>query len=646
MYYYEIWVGSSKFQGNSPLTYSSDERLQVGQVVSVPLRNKATMGFVARETRANKALAPKIKSVLDATATTVPNENLRLHEWMLEYYPASGGATSNLFLPPELPTSKDTTIISHKDISVSDLPALTADQAQALEKIRDQNSGTILLHGETGSGKTRIYIELANDAISHGKSVVILTPEIGLTPQLLRSFEDIFQNRVLILHSNLTTAQRRNAWYQIVTATEPLIVIGPRSALFAPLKHIGLIVVDEAHESTYKQEQAPYYHATRVASQLARFHSARCILGSATPLVQDAYIFQEKQMPVIRMRELATGEKVEPKIAVVDMKDRNQIKKSPILSNQLLEEIEQYTSNGQQALLFLNRRGSARMILCQNCGWQAVCNRCDIALTYHADQHLLRCHTCGLTEPVVHSCPECHSTEVVYTSPGTKSLEEEAKRLFPSLKIQRFDSDNLADEKLEKHFAKLQDGSIDIIVGTQLVTKGLDLPHLGLVGVINADSGLAFPDFTAEEKTYQQLRQVLGRVGRHQKSTSVVIQTYNPDNPLLTTVINRDWQGFLQSQLEERQLFGFPPFMHMLQLKVARASRTSAQTSGHKLVELIQENIPGVAIRGPSPQLHEKVNNSYNWQVIVSSKQRSRLLKVIEILPSGWHHNIDPVDLM
>lgn len=646
MYYYEIWVGSPKFQGNTPLTYSSEKKLGIGEVVSIPLRNKTVLGFVVQPIPVDSSLAPKVKPIHANTEILLPEANLQLHKWLMDYYPAPSGATSGLFLPPELPKAKDADVVNPKESVLRELPNLTTDQEEALKQIHSHEAGSILLHGETGTGKTRVYIELAKESLEAGKSVVILTPEIGLTPQLLRSFEEIFQNRVVILHSNLTTSQRRKLWYQVAGSTEPLIVVGPRSALFAPIASIGLIVVDEAHESAYKQEQAPYYHVSRVASQLARLHNARCIFGSATPLVQDYFVFSEKNMPIVRMQKLATGAQNPPNIAVVDMKDRTQLSKSSMLSKQLLSKIEEHTEKGQQALLFLNRRGSARMVLCQNCGWQAICERCDIALTYHGDQHILRCHTCGLTKPALSSCPECKSHDIIYTSPGTKSLEEETKRLFPALSVRRFDGDNLADEKIEKHFAKLYSGDVDIIIGTQLVTKGFDLPKLGVVGIINADSSLSFPDYMAEERTYQQLTQVIGRVGRHKDKTSVVVQTYHPENPLLTTIITKDWSTFMQNQLAERKLFGFPPFYHMLQLKVSRASRTSAESAGEKLAETIRHSVRGVVVRGPSPQLHEKVNNQYNWQLIISAKERSKLLEVIKLLPSGWYHNIDPIDLM
>lgn len=648
MHYYEIWVGSQRFHSDKPLTYSSQQKLSIGEVVEVPLRNKQVMGFIAKQVTLDISLVAKIKSINAASGVILPAQSRQLHTWLTSYYPAPTGTTTNLFMPPSLPkdTKEHPATDKLKSKTSSTLPTLTDEQEQAINQILAGESQTTLLHGGTGTGKTRVYIELVRNAIRMGQSAIILTPEIGLTTQLARDLSAVFPTQVLVIHSNLTPAKRRDIWYNIASTTEPLIVIGPRSALFVPLQNVGVIAVDEAHEQAYKQEQAPYYQATRVAAQLARLHNAQCILGTATPLATDYYLFEQKKMPIIRMEKNATGTITPPEITIIDLKNRDETKRSTIISATLIQEIQKTSEAGKQTLLFLNRRGSARMILCHDCGWQALCPHCDIALTYHDDEHSLRCHTCGFRQNAVTKCPSCEGNEILYQTPGTKSLEEEVKNLFPHLVSQRFDGDNVAADKLERHFKSLVEGGVDIIIGTQLVTKGLDLPQLGLVGIINADASLNFPDYTAEEKTYQLLSQVIGRVGRHQKSSTVVIQTYNPDNPLFTIIRKKDWRNFLDQQLLERQQFGFPPFYHLLQLKVARASRSSAQTTSQKLVDQIRTTTRGVIVRGPSPQLHEKVRGTYNWQVIVSAKQRQKLLDIIAYLPNGWLHNIDPSDLM
>ena len=644
MYFYKIWVGSPKLHAITPLTYTSNTELSVGQLVSVPLRHQSSMGFV-HEISEGLSGSKKVKLINDSTATILPEKSRQLHEWMRAYYPAPCGMITNLFLPSSLPKDKAREVDANTTTSTT-LPPLTKDQTRALTQINSSKHGTILLHGATGTGKTRIYLELAKQSLKINKSVIVLTPEIGLTPQLLKSFTEVFPAQVIVIHSNLTAAKRRDTWYTVANAEQPLVIIGPRSALFAPLPKIGLVVIDEAHDQAYKQEQTPYYQANRVGPKLAHLHQALCVLGTATPSITDYYLLGKKQIPIVRMQQLASGKVEEPKISIVDLKDREELAHSPMISKSLAKAIENHIATRQQALLFLNRRGSARVILCQSCGWQAVCPTCDISLVYHDDQHRLRCHTCGFSQALLTRCPDCQSSDIIYHTPGTKSLEQEAKRLFPELRIQRFDSDNLADEKLEKHFTQLVDGAVDIIIGTQLVTKGLDLPNLGVVGIINADTSLNFPDFTAEEKTFQQLSQVIGRVGRHQKPSTIVIQTYNPQSPLLSQVTTKDWVGFLDQQLTARQQFGFPPFNQLLQLKVTRATRASAQTAALKLISDILSQKKHIVVRGPSPQLHEKIRGKYHWQIIVSSKQRQELLNIIEELPSGWQYNIDPTNLM
>lgn len=641
MYYYEVWIGSPQFHSSKALTYSFDHQLRPGEIVEIPLRNKTAVGFI--DNVVSTPTGMKIKAIVKTSGITLPPKSLALHRWLKDYYPAPSGSISNLFLPPQLPKAiKERLKAEAKTIK---LPPLTKEQTQALHEIEQITKGSIMLHGDTGTGKTRLYMELAQEAIAQGKSVIVLTPEIGLTPQLEREFAATFSAQVVTLHSNLTPAQRRDRWFQIAQSTEPIIVIGPRSAAFSPLNNIGLIVVDEAHEHTYKQEQAPYYQTSRVAAQLARLHSCRCIFGTATPLVSDYYLFEQKKMPIIRLTQLAKGGITPPKIDIVSLKNRDGVQKSASLSNPLLQKIETALGHRQQVLLFLNRRGSARLILCQSCGWQALCPHCDIALTYHQDHNQLLCHTCGYKRPLVTSCPTCKSTEVLYNSPGTKSLAQEVKALFPSSSVQRFDSDNLADEKLERHFESLVDGKIDIIIGTQLVTKGLDLPRLGVVGIINADMNLNIPDYTAEEQTFQLLIQVIGRVGRHHNDTNVVIQTYNPDNPLFKLVAHKQWREFYQQQIEQRKVFGFPPFFHLLQLTITRSSQNSAITAGSKLSEQLRASKHYV-VRGPSPRLHEKVRGKYHWHIIVGAKQRDKLLEVINDLPSGWQYNLDPVNLL
>lgn len=644
MYFYEVWVSSQRYHGDKPLTYSAEELLSEGAIVAIPLGRQKALGIISKVVNKPKFVTKPITKVV--TTTAIPTELLKLHEWLLEYYPGPSGLVTQLFLPSSLGTAarskKESRISPSK--SASSLPALTSEQSSVVETII-KHPGSYLLHGDTGTGKTRVYIELTKSAFTDKKSALILTPEIGLTPQLVNGFEQSFPGRVITVHSTQTPAERRDSWQRIHDTTEPLVVIGPRSALFTPLKDIGLIVVDEAHDSAYKQEQMPYYQATRVAGRLAFLHDARFVLGTATPLVHDYFTFAAKNLPILRMTQTATPT-TEPTVEVGDLRDRDQFSRSPWLSNTLLSQIEASLNNHTQSLVFLNRRGTARLVLCQNCGWQAVCPHCDLPLTYHGDHHHLRCHTCGYTTTPPATCPTCSSTDIQFKSVGTKTIVDEVARLFPKAVIQRFDSDTKKADRLEQHYEAIKQGEVDILVGTQMLSKGLDLPKLAVVGVVIADTSLYFPDYTAEERTFQMLRQVIGRVGRGHTEGSVVVQSYYPDSPTIQTAVQKDYETFYETQLKERELYRFPPYYFVLKIGVERASQSAASKAAQDLAaDLLQLGLQ-IELSGPAPAFLERMAGRYHWQIIIKAKQRTELLKIIANLPKNCSYDIDPSNLL
>lgn len=646
MYFYEVWVSSSRYHGNKPLTYHCDEKLSPGTVVVVPLQKQTVPGIIDKMVK-----KPSFKTqpiVRTVSLTTLPSTSLQLFEWLSSVYPAPSGSLIQLFLPSSLLTINKPSKVEPLEDRIVKLPPLTEDQSRAIDGITRAKSGEpVLLHGDTGTGKTRVYIELTIQQLRQGNSVLILTPEIGLTPQLVRMFEDVFGKQVVSIHSNLTPAKRRDTWLRILESPEPLVVIGPRSALFAPIQKLGLIVVDEAHDGAYKQEQLPYYQSSWVAARLAKLHNARLVLGTATPLVTDYFTFQAKNLPIIRLTQPAikdTHAKLVTK--VIELQDQSKFSKSRWLSDILLSELSRAIGQGNQSLLFLNRRGTARVILCQQCGWQLLCPNCDLPLTYHADYHQARCHTCGFTTVPPAECPICSGTEIVFKSIGTKLIVSEIERLLPNARVQRFDSDNLKAERLEQHYESVKDGKVDIIVGTQLLTKGLDLPRMGLVGVILADTSLYIPDYTAEERTFQILNQVIGRVGRGHLAGTVVVQSYHPDNTSINAALKKDYSTFYATELLERKAFMFPPYCYLLKLTCARASRSAAKTASDKLYRDIRTNFRGIAIIGPSPTFYEKQRGKYNWQIVVKAKRRRILLDIIAGLPANWSYDIDPTNLL
>lgn len=646
MHYVEVLVASNSYHGDEALTYGSDIPLVEGTTVLVPLRNRRVSGIVLRAV--NKP-AFTVKPVVGTQINTpIPKASMLLMEWLSNYYPAPSGAIVSQFLPSNL-LIRGANVSAQSAPKISsplDLPPLTSEQTAAMQVLSDPKQRSFLLHGDTGTGKTRIYIELAKRALADNKNVLVLTPEIGLTSQLAQSFNEVITQPVLVMHSNLTEKERRTLWLQVMESTEPLVVVGPRSALFAPFNNLGLIVVDEAHDTAYKQDQAPHYHGLRVAGKLAELHQAQLIYGSATPLVSEYFVAKARGLPIIRMTTPAAGTSHDTNIITVDTRDRSQYSRNPYLSDILLEKITEGLSNKEQSLVFLNRRGTARVVLCQKCGWQALCPNCDLPLTYHGDNHSMRCHTCGYHTSGLTSCPSCSTTDIVYRSVGTKALADSLQALFPQARVQRFDTDNTKDEKFESHYHAVKSGDVDILVGTQMLVKGLDLPKLSTVGVVAADSSLYFPDFTAEEQTYQLLTQVVGRVGRGHRKGSVVIQTYNIGGKALQAVLNKNWDEFYKQQIAEREQFKFPPFVYLLKLSCSRKSQNSALQASNKLLRSLLSLGLKVEIIGPSPRFKEFSRGEYSWQLIVKSRDRKNLLTIIDNLPSNWIYDIDPTTLL
>ena len=463
---------------------------------------------------------------------------------------------------------------------------------------------------------------------------------------MLEIFTKTFGDRAVITHSEMTPAQRRGVWLRASRSNHGLVVIGPRSAIFSPLKNIGLIVLDESHDSAYKQEQSPYYQTSRVAAQLASLHKATLIMGSATPAIIDYFAFDKKSLPIIRMNQQAIKATQPTEILIIDHKDKNNFSRSPWLANKLLDAIHLATENGEQSLLFLNRRGSARLVMCQTCGWQALCPHCDVPLTYHQDQHSMRCHSCEFSGSVPTSCPECHASELIFKSIGTKALESELTRLFPNARISRFDRDTDKLLRLHKQYQSIHSGDVDIVIGTQTIAKGLDLPKLSVVGIVQADSGLQVPDFTATERTYQLLSQVSGRIGRGHRAGKLFVQTYEPASPLISMALNKDYTAFYKHELTQRQLYNFPPFVHMLKIICNRGSSKAAMTACLNISDKIKTLDIQARIEGPTPRFIEKTHGRFAWHLVVKSKQRSDLTKIISILPANCSYNIDPSDLL
>lgn len=645
MHYYEVAPTQMIRPGSSVFTYEHEESLSVGQIVTVEVGRKQLLGIIMRPTSKPDYETKKISTILEGKV--LPSQLLRVGEWMSSYY----GTHLSLVLQTILPRGLQKTRRARKPTSQKALRertnfVLNKTQSAAVEQIRQASPGTILLHGITGSGKTAVYIEMARETLAAGRSVIVLVPEIALTPQLVDEFSAHFDN-VILTHSRQTEAERHLAWEGALASEQPRIVIGPRSALFLPLRSVGLIIIDEAHEPSFKQEQSPRYSALRVASILAKEQDAKLILGSATPAISDYYLAQESDRPIVKMDVSAKQVKA-PAVTLVDMTKRLNFHRHRFLSDALLKQLEQTFAAGKQALIFHNRRGSASTTLCENCGWQAGCPRCFVPLTLHADNHELRCHICGYTENVPTSCPVCHHADIIHKGIGTKLIEAELARLFPGVTTARFDGDSASDETLDARYKELYDGSIQLIIGTQVVAKGLDLPHLRTVGIVQADAGLSLPDFSSSERAFQLLTQAIGRVGRNDHETSVIVQSYQPTHPAVVDGLAQDYMAFYKKTISERERALFPPFVFILKLTCVYKTEAAAIRNARDLAKKMRAALPkDIQILGPTPAFYERQRDTYRWQLVLKSKRRAELVDALALLPAThWQFELDPISLI
>lgn len=647
MHYYEV-APNRIFRANSEsFTYSSEKTLAIGQVVLIEVGTKAVVGVVISTAKKPPYSTKPIKELIEAA---IPPELIHTAKWMAQHYQTHLASVIQTILPKGVQKTRRTRTTS-PTLPIRDrtLFLLNSNQTGAIEKIATMTPGTAILHGITGSGKTQVYIELARQAYARDESTIILVPEIALTSQLIDEFSAHFDNLILS-HSTQTEAERHTAWLKASDAA-PHIVIGPRSALFLPLKKIGFVIIDESHEPSFKQEQAPRYSAQRVASTLVSHHRAKLILGSATPSVTDYFLATQNNRPIITMPSSARSNVKKPTSQIVDMTKRSSTRNHRFLSNTLITQIETALSSGGQALVFHNRRGSALTTLCESCGWTALCPRCHIPFTLHADKHHLRCHTCGVTETVPTSCPLCFNADIIHKGIGTKLIESELQKYFPDKTIARFDGDGTVTDTVAARYKDIYNGDIDILIGTQVIAKGLDLPKLRTVGVIQADAGLGMPDYGASERTFQLLAQVVGRVGRTEHATSVTVQTYQPDHPAIVHGVAQDYEAFYKTVLDERKKTYFPPFCHLLKLTCTFKTEATAIKNSQKLAwelqHLVNNKTLDVQLLGPAPAFYERKHDTYRWQIIAKSPTRSHLIEILKhIPPKYWQTELDPLSLL
>lgn len=651
MHYYEVLPASANFRSSYTLTYASEQKLVTGSLVLVPLRKKATIGIVTEATKPNRSESFTVKEIQKIhDGPPLPDYSTKLIEWIASHYGCHSSQAAQLFVPPELFAKQRNTKLSNKLSDTTKLPPpLTTEQTKATKKITSSTHSSQLLHGITGSGKTRIYIELIKQRLESNQSTILLTPEIGLTPQLLEDISPyIPQDQLFVTHSKKTAAERSRLWKKLqANISKPFVLIGPRSALFYPVHRLGLIVIDEMHDHSYKQDQSPRYQANHIAARLAQLIKGTAVFGSATPPVSDYYIFQHQKLPIIKLSKKATDETTTSTKTIIDSSLRNNFTQSAWLSNQLITNMKNALFKKQQSLLYLNRRGTARAITCQVCNWRAVCDDCDSSLVYHADIHIAVCHHCGKKQPPPQQCKSCNNSNIMYSSMGTKFLESEIKRIFPEARIIRFDGDSPKNQSLEAMFKQIRDGTFDIIIGTQTIVKGLDLPRLSVVGVLQADQSLQHPDFAAEEQLFQHIIQLIGRVGRgHSNDSHVIIQANQIKNIALQAAVNEDYHHFFEAEIRHRKKRQYPPFVYLASVYTELATAHAAQKKLSRLSTTLRKQYPEATISSPAPATQEKRRQKFRWQITIKAKRRGLLVSIVKDLPSSFRYDIDPTRLL
>lgn len=518
---------------------------------------------------------------------------------------------------------------------------LTQDQQRAYdaicESIEERQQRTFLLHGVTGSGKTEVYLQTIERVLNHDRQAMMLVPEIALTPQMVLRFKKRFGDEVAVLHSGLSKGERYDEWQKIRDG-RARVSVGARSSVFAPFKELGMIIIDEEHESSYKQEDYPRYHARDIAEWRSQYHQCPLVLGSATPCLE-SYARADKGVYQLLSLPNRVNDQAMPHIDIVDMREELSSGNRSMFSNQLREAIETRLANKEQIVLFLNRRGYASFMLCRDCGHVPQCPNCDISLTYHKSTDQLKCHYCGYQETPPALCPNCESEHIRQVGTGTQRVEELLQREFEEANIIRMDVDTTsrkgAHEKLLNDFGE---GKGDILLGTQMIAKGLDFPNITLVGVLNADTMLNLPDFRSSERTYQLLTQVAGRAGRHEKEGQVIIQTYNPEHYAIKDVQQNDYLAFYRQEMKYRKLGKYPPYFFLINFTISHQEMKKVLEASKHIHQILLQHLSDKAlVLGPSPAALTRINNEYRFQILIKYKSEPDLYQALQYLDDYYH---------
>jgi len=633
---------------NTGLLYYYEGELQRGQVVEVPLRRRKELGCVISPDESNSqeykdTIKEKIKSIIQVIPDLIlDGSELELYEWMAHYYHYSLGQVIFDCLPNQLkrPRPLESTVGEGKDLEFIPNPK----QQSIAEEIRKglNNFSRYLIHGVTGSGKTAVYMDLIKKTLESGKSVLYMLPEINLTPQFTTTFSKYLTGRILSYHSELSNSQKYQIWQTARTTKEPTLILGVRSSVFIPLNNLGLIVIDEEHDTSFKQDDRCPYNARDVATKKAQLLKIPLVMGSATPSVESYSAFHssagEKNLHELRER---AGDAFLPQVELIDAREKvpKELEIWPLVPRSV-EAIGEALSRNEQVLVFVNRLGFANYMQCRACGHQFNCPNCSVSLRFYRRKNILSCNHCEYKEPLPNQCPECSCMTLSHKGFGTEKLQDVLVKLYPNKIIERFDREEIKTfSQLEGRLNDFHQGKIDIMVGTQMLSKGHNFEKVKLVLILGIDSQLNFPDFRSSERVYQTLTQVAGRAGRYSKDGKVLIQTLNPENKLFDIVKNHDFDLFYKEEIKIRELCDCPPFKRLVMIHFSSRFQDKliehvSDRVGPMIRSLIQSNFSQVAILGPRPAHIEKKSNQFTWSILLKSNdlnQLHNLLKTFEI---------------
>ncbi len=635
----------------SSFTYMTEDGIDCseGFRVKAVFGRRMLTGFVVSVSEDKPDADFEIKAV-EKVIDRVPlfgKSEIELASWISRLYYCSLGEALAAMLPGGKRESSIPAFDASDPVS-SRVKELSSEQKEAVENIFSSSDSLLYLYGITGSGKTEVFLQAAERYMDSGKSVIYLVPEISLTHQLADGIKNRFGDRIAVLHSSLTPSQRLKEWMKVKNGG-CYLVIGARSAVFAPVKDLGLIIIDEEHEGSYKSGSAPRYHARQVAIKRAKTAGAKVVMGSATPSLEAYHLMEKGVIRKMMLTRRLSGGRL-PENTLVSMHGET----SP-LSKLLVSEMRKTLSENKQVILFLNRRGFSYFFHCKSCGYEMTCSRCSVPLTFHKEKNRMVCHYCGYTTSPVASCPSCGSMDVGYSGFGTELIEDEVRRFFPGASVRRVDSDSVRKKNVLKDIlSEFYRGDIQILLGTQMVAKGLNFPGVKLVGIILADGTLHVPDFRAGERTFSLITQVAGRAGRYTEDGKVVIQTYDPENPAIKYAVEGRQEEFYAQELEMRKVLRFPPFVRLFRLVFRGKNRSDVEMIASRAAATLRRgSLEDTELLGPSECPIAKIAGNFRFQIIIRtgsfSSVHSEIKKLLSVIPKSSVYteiDVDPVSLL